>query len=76
MGTDSTDHQNNPLCYEQQASVPEGVTRTFSCTEELYGNWVSVSKTILNADDLLQLSEVKVYGKSCGEFGFLIEQTY
>ena len=71
VGADSEDLGNNPICYEQQSSVPEGATKNFSCTRELYGNWVSVNKSSIDETDLVQLREVRVYGMhgECGSMG-------
>ena len=75
MGADSEDLGNNPVCHERQSSVPESVTKTFACTKELYGNWVSVNKSSMDETDLLQLREVRVYG-AYGEFKHMPTSTY
>ena len=67
VGTDGDDFGNNPICYEQQSSVSQGVTETFQCSQKLYGNWVSVNKSSMDEMDLLQLREVQVY-RLYGEF--------
>ena len=59
MGADSEDLGNNPVCHKQESSVPESATEAFACTEELYGNWVSINKSSMDETDLLQLREVR-----------------
>ena len=59
VGADSKDLGNNPVCHEQQSSVPVSVTEIFTCTVGLYGNWVSVNKACMDETDLLQLREVR-----------------
>ena len=67
VGVDNEDVGKNPVCHEQQSSVPVGVTETFTCTVALYGNWVSVNKSSIDESDLLQLKEVRVYSVN-GEY--------
>ena len=64
VGQDGAEIGNNAVCYEQLESMPNGATEDLKCHRPLYGNWVSVNKTdmVANNDRILQFLEVRVFG--------------
>ena len=66
VGLDGSEIGNNAICGTGLEPIGSMATKRFSCVPSLYGDWISVNKTITVASgggsEILQLQEVQVFG--------------
>ena len=54
---------NNTICYKQLENMEAGLVKNFSCYQEEFGGWISISKTEPSAYYRnLHFREVRVFG--------------
>ena len=62
VGNNGTEIGNNPICYKQFEVMTFGAVN-FSCSQNVFGAWVSINKSSTNVfTECLVIQEVRIYG--------------
>ena len=66
VGNDGEEIGNNAICHKQLEAMELGATKSFTCSPEKFGSWISINKSDDDPEMVfLHFQEVRVYGGKC-----------